>query len=37
MLISIEKVLSAPAVAELRAALSSADAPWVDGRITAGY
>lgn len=37
MLISIEKVLPAPALADLRAALSSADAPWVDGRITAGY
>ena len=37
MLISIEKVLSPDALAELRGLLEQAGESWVDGRVTAGY
>lgn len=37
MLARIPKLLSAAQVAELRRALDAADAPWVDGRVTAGH
>ncbi len=37
MLISIEKVLSSDALAELRGLLEQAGESWVDGRVTAGY
>ena len=37
MLISIKKVLPDAALHELRMMLAQADAPWVDGRVTAGY
>jgi PKHD-type hydroxylase len=37
MLLQIPQVLTAEQVALLRSRLQSADAPWVDGRATAGY
>ena len=37
MLIHIPKVLNAEQLQLLRTRLRSADAPWVDGRVTAGY
>jgi PKHD-type hydroxylase len=37
MLISIKKVLPDAALQELRTLLAQGDAPWVDGRVTAGY
>jgi PKHD-type hydroxylase len=37
MLARIPQLLSAAQVADLRRALDAADAPWVDGRVTAGH
>jgi PKHD-type hydroxylase len=37
MLARIPQLLSATQVADLRRALDAADAPWVDGRVTAGH
>ena len=37
MLVHIENVLSAEQVKLVRAKLEAADAPWVDGRVTAGF
>jgi PKHD-type hydroxylase len=37
MLARIPKLLSGAQVADLRRALDAADAPWVDGRVTAGH
>jgi PKHD-type hydroxylase len=37
MLARIPKLLSGAQVADLRRALEAADAPWVDGRVTAGH
>ena len=37
MLARIPQLLSATQVADLRRALDGADAPWVDGRVTAGH
>ena len=37
MLITVPQALTASQVAGLRARLEAADAPWIDGRISAGY
>ena len=37
MLVQIPQLLSADDVRQMRAALDAADAPWVDGRATAGH
>jgi PKHD-type hydroxylase len=37
MLARVPKLLSGAQVADLRRALEAADAPWVDGRVTAGH
>ena len=37
MLVQIPQLLSADEVRQMRAALDAPDAPWVDGRATAGY
>ena len=37
MLVHIEKLLSPEQVRQIRGKLDAADAPWVDGRVTAGF
>ena len=37
MMLRIANVLSEEQVVSMRASLSSETAPWVDGRVTAGY
>ncbi|HEX7054369.1 MAG TPA: Fe2+-dependent dioxygenase [Burkholderiales bacterium] len=37
MLVQVPKVLNGDEAGRLRAALQAPDAPWVDGRVTAGY